>query len=150
MGRETPVDTKLKTNNLATDYAVYGTLRTGESNARLWTGLAYSVGTTTMANFRLVTNGGFPYALFAEDESIVVELIRPIGNVEAQKELRSRLDRLEGYPDFYDRLYETVELDGDSQECWVYVPAGDQREYANLERVINNDWTEYCDQKWSA
>ena len=121
-------------------YAVYGTLRSHEGNDVLWRQLAESRGIGTVANFRLVTHGGFPYALPAEDEITTVEIIEPLNNENAQVVVRSRLDRLEGYPMFYGRHLVTVKIDGGEQTCWMYVPV-DHESYADLFPVTNNDWT---------
>jgi gamma-glutamylcyclotransferase (GGCT)/AIG2-like uncharacterized protein YtfP len=121
-------------DNLNMPYAVYGTLREGHHNARLWTGYAESYGTDSVSGYRLVTNGGFPYALPAEGEVTVVEIIVP--HRSTADSLRSRLDMLEGYPDFYDRLVVTTE---DGVECMMYVPATPDA-YNGLARVTDNDW----------
>jgi len=138
-----------KQTGLELPYAVYGTLRSGEGNSRLWQGLARSGGLSTLRGYRLVSNGGFPYALFAGPKSeITVEAVVPNGDEASQFELRRRLDRLEGYPDFYDRYLETVVVEGAPQECWIYVPSSDHEELGKYPQVPNNDWKNKGEVKW--
>lgn len=132
--------TTTTTANLSTPYAVYGTLRSGQHNADLWDGLAKSVRTDTLDGYRLVTNGGFPYALPAKGERIVIEIIRPIDDLKAQRLLRMNLDRLEGYPSFYDRY---VVTSASGTDCWMYVPADDHDRLSRLTAVTDNDWLEH-------
>ena len=124
---------------LQAPYAVYGTLRSGEGNASLWRDRARSIGIGSVEGFRLVTNGGFPYALPAEGEVSVVEIIVPV-MAEAEI-LRLYLDRLEGYPSFYDRQVVEVVFGDQLVTAWMYVP-NHAEDYARLPRVEGNDWVE--------
>jgi len=58
-------------------FAVYGTLRPGCGNDRLWQGNAAPIGLGHVTGFRLVSNGAFPYAVPTEDQRIVVEMVMP-------------------------------------------------------------------------
>jgi gamma-glutamylcyclotransferase (GGCT)/AIG2-like uncharacterized protein YtfP len=126
-------------DGLDTPYAVYGTLRSGQGNHVLWAGLAESRGTSEVEGYRLVTNGGFPYALPCEAQSIVVEIIRPFEDEDAREELRIRLDTLEGYPTLYGRAIVMVRSGGSSRPCWLYVPRNTER-LERLPAVPENDW----------
>jgi gamma-glutamylcyclotransferase (GGCT)/AIG2-like uncharacterized protein YtfP len=122
--------------NLEMPYAVYGTLRTGEGNDRLWRGLATGGEIDTVQGYRLVTNGGFPYALPCGGQSSTIEIVIPIDDSEAQRQMRSRLDMLEGYPSFYDRVIVTTDS---GKRCWMYTPVCPS-EYERLPAVYGNDW----------
>lgn len=125
--------------NLYDRYAVYGTLRPGEANADLWAGLADSVGTATVSGFRLVTNGGFPYALPADrHDSIVVDVLAPLDPAAAHI-LGRRLDRLEGVPYHYRRHTVAVAIDGPPFDVVLYVPTHPS-DYADLPPVPGGDW----------
>ena len=127
--------------DILTPYAVYGTLRSGEANARLWRGLGVSIGLGQVDGYRLVTNGGFPYALPSEGDSIVIEMIAPHDAI-AGEVMRERLDHLEGYPTFYDRLVVPVGLEEPAAGiAWMYVPASDHQRLGRLAPVPGNDWS---------
>ena len=122
-------------------YAVYGTLRRGFANSRLWQGLGDYKARGTVEGFRLVANGHFPYAIPSEGQAITVELLQP--RIIEAEEMRDRLDRLEGFPSFYDRIIvPVVTQDGTEHEAWMYTPV-DPEEYADLESVPSNDWSKY-------
>jgi gamma-glutamylcyclotransferase (GGCT)/AIG2-like uncharacterized protein YtfP len=123
---------------LHTPYAVYGTLRSGMGNDGLWRGLAEPISAGVVRGFRLVSNESFPYALPAgADSEIVVEVIQPY---EQYAEIvRRNLDRLEGYPSFYDRILVDVENDRGHATCWLYTPVDPER-YEDLRPVHSNDW----------
>jgi len=123
-------------------FAVYGTLRSGMGNDRLWIGHATSVNVAAVYGYRLVTHGAFPYAIPAPpDQRVVVEVIQPHpGRHDA---LLDRLDALEGYPFHYDRF--TVDahpLRSAPLSCWMYVPV-DAEAYDDLTPVPGNDWTRF-------
>jgi gamma-glutamylcyclotransferase (GGCT)/AIG2-like uncharacterized protein YtfP len=121
-------------------YAVYGTLRSGYGNDTVWHGLGESFGLGTITGYKLVTNGGFPYALPASSEVTVVEIIVPF--MEYAEELRQRLDWLEGYPDLYSRREEQIHLTDEDVNCIMYVPPQrDHAQLANLATVPKNDWS---------
>lgn len=126
-------------NDINIPYAVYGTLRTGHGNSRLWRDMADAQGVGTVTGYRLVTNGGFPYALPA-DELSVIEVVQP--RPEHAAEVRYRLDRLEGYPSFYDRVLVDVDLNGETVRCWMYTPVQSES-YASLAAVEGNDWNQH-------
>ncbi len=119
--------------------AVYGTLREGGGNARLWSGLARAE-PGVLHGFRLVGHGrAFPFALPEPGALTVVDLIR-WDDAAAELVGLPLMDRLEGVPHFYCRVAARVtDAWGDDHLAWVYTPAHPER-YANLPAVPNNDW----------
>lgn len=95
--------------------AVYGTLRTGEANQH-YVKDAASVRNCTIKGTLYNTGWGFPALVLNGSTAVAGEL------VEITLEAWRKVDRLEGYPGFYDRLLTTVKLeDGSTAEAWVYV-----------------------------
>ena len=89
---------------------VYGTLKQGHGNHRL---LAESkcLGTThTKPAFTMLHLGGFPGVLLQGDTSIIGEVY------EVDEITMKRIDRLEGYPSFYDR----TKLHTEYGQAWIY------------------------------
>ena len=111
--------------------AVYGTLRKGNGNyERLLS--QYETLNTELSKpiFEMHSLGGFP-ALIEGDKRVVIELY----NVD--DETFARLDRLEGYPNFYDRK-QIITSHGDT---WIYF----QHELSwGSEGIIENgDWNKH-------
>jgi len=121
---------------------VYGTLRRGCGNDRIWQGKGVSRfdGDCFVAGFRLVTNGAFPYALPAEEQTAVGALVYP--NDAAEMEVLSRLDALEGVPYHYERHTVDVETPEGVVVAWMYVPTQPE-DYEDYETVPANDWNFY-------
>lgn len=122
--------------------AVYGTLRSGNGNARLWHGHATSRGTGYIIGYALVTNGGFPYAVRAATAQSVVEVIVP--HVDDYDYVLGRMDALEGYRpgsqhNHYDRVTVPVFVEGNIVTAWIYVPAWMDDHVSNLPDVATND-----------
>lgn len=119
--------------------AVYGSLRQGLHNHRLLQAIDVEyLGKGLTNNTALLYNlGAFPAitqpTLNRGAEKIVVE-VYAVG-----EQTFKSLDRLEGYPDFYDREQVGVTLDnGDTHEAWVY--------FLHNERgvvIAANDWKAY-------
>ena len=124
-------------------YAVYGTLRSGCGNDRLWKWRGESVGLGWVYNYRLVTNGGFPYALPSRSGSTVVEIVSVLP--EHAVAVRESLDSLEGYPMFYDRQIVMVETGESPTRCWMYIPVAPET-YEHLAPVPDNDWMRMFDE----
>ena len=113
--------------------AVYGTLRQGCHNNYLlqgckMLGVAFSDNDATM-----YSNGGFPILKLSEPTcKIVVEVYEVPDRV-----LHNYLDRLEGYPDWYDRTMTPFTLeDGQQVQAWVY----HQEDNHRLPIVKTGDW----------
>ncbi len=134
-------------------YFVYGTLRPGHGNYR-----AYLEGKTvgaaakaTLRGFQMYNLGGFPMAVHTGDEKDVI-----VGNLVQVRpkevaEVSAALDRLEGYPSFYDKMvvtaYEELEASDSStvsrmREVYVYVcPEENQGKYEKLyNKIPSGDW----------
>ncbi len=93
----------------------YGTLMTGERNHRFCQN-AISIQPCTITGTLYDTGWGYPALLQEGDTTVHAELMEiPAADLPA-------MDRLEGYPDFYDRVQVPAKLeDGSSVEAWVYV-----------------------------
>lgn len=88
--------------------AVYGSLKEGFGNHRLLT-TSEKVGEDWVDGWTMYSLGGFP-AIVEGDGSIKVEIY------EVDDETFSRLDRLEGYPSFYDRK----KVETSEGAAWIY------------------------------
>lgn len=112
--------------------AVYGSLRQGMGNHRLLEhGEATKLSTEHISGFLMYSMGGFPYIRPATTEDlIVVEVYK----VDAST-MRS-LDRLEGYPSFYDRKL----VPTSKGEAWVYFIDEEPR---GREPVVSGDWVKF-------
>lgn len=123
--------------------AVYGTLRPGCGNARLWQDRADAIGIGTVTGFELRTPGGFPYAVPTghRDHRITVELIMPWQG--RYQEVIDRMDVLEGVPHHYRRI--EVAVDATLRHvtgtvfAWMYVPT-DQARTAKYRKIESGDW----------
>jgi gamma-glutamylcyclotransferase (GGCT)/AIG2-like uncharacterized protein YtfP len=108
--------------------AVYGTLRAGYGNDRIWNGKpdCRSVCLDEVTDYKLVSNGAFPYAVPARGAAITVEVVEVPTSV-----LRS-FDALEGYPVHSDRR--TVITADKGLTVEMYTPANPGN-YTHLETV---------------
>jgi len=126
--------------------AVYGTLREGHGNDRTWKGLGFSWhdGECTIEGYRLVGRG-FPYAIPAEGQTIVVGIIVATpGNYE---QMLAATDMLEGYPTHYNRVKEVVHTPEGDIFAWLYTPDSPKR-YEGGEPVPGNDWAQMGRAVW--
>lgn len=113
--------------------AVYGTLRKGCHNNYLLRdsnlkGVAFSDNDATM-----YSAGGFPILKLGEPTcKIVVEIYEVSDDI-----LHRYLDRLEGYPDWYDRTMTDFTMEsGDKVQAWIY----HQEDNHKLPIVQTGDW----------
>lgn len=91
---------------------VYGTLLSGEGNNYLLEG-SQKLGDAKVQGFLMKNLGPFPACV--PNDNINAEVVGEVWEV--SDETFKRLDRLEGYPDFYDRT-----LVGTSHgEAWIYI-----------------------------
>lgn len=121
--------------NLGELVAVYGSLRHGLGNHRLLQGaVRQEDGKVAKDTFKMYSLGGFPGLVKDKGPEITVEIYE----LDTEQRIQS-LDRLEGYPNFYDREVVTL-LDG--RKCWIYflISGRDNRSYAE---VTNGDWKSY-------
>lgn len=118
--------------------AVYGTLRTGEGNFRCMEsaqGVSLGLG-KTVENYNIYSLGGFPKVSLTRNSHnvpVVVEVFET-----DERGLTGPLDRLEGYPAFYDRTKVPVKLDsGETVEAWIYhIESNSGLSYP----ILNGDW----------
>lgn len=129
-------------------FFVYGTLRPGHGNARIYDRIAAATGDgqTWLYEHRLVTHGPFPYCIPAPAEQNAIPHVTVGALVTPEPgcygEVMDRLDMLEGFPVHYDRRLVTVETLTGPVEAWVYIPS-DIVKRANLPAVPGNDWNAY-------
>lgn len=122
---------------------VYGTLRPGNGNARLWQGAATERhdGEATVLGYALVSGGGFPYAVPATMAQTVGTLIDADGG--CYERLLASLDALEGYTpgrrhNHYERIVVAVMTPAGPERAWMYVVANAER-IAELPDVPTNE-----------
>ena len=110
---------------------VYGTLLSGEPNHHLLHGQPLVGEARTRARFNLVSLGGFPAMVHGGEVAVRGEVY------DVDEETLAALDRLEGYPGFYDR--EPVELRGEvTGEALAYLLAPER--VAGSPEIQHGDW----------
>lgn len=121
--------------------ACYGSLRRGMGNWHVNTrGNAKLIGLgTTKDNYNMYDLGSFPSVSLihnSNDKQVVVEVYEaPLDSTGIQ----GAYDRLEGYPDFYNRTEVPVVLDkGNSLNAWIY-----HIDEEFPKSVSNGDWCLY-------
>lgn len=110
--------------------AVYGSLRKGLHNHSLLEN-AKLLSTETTGNFRMYSMGGFPYIRPVESPYDITIEVYSVDDHEF-----ANLDRLEGYPSFYDRK----QIPTTQGNAWIYFidePPGGREE------VTTGDWKQY-------
>jgi len=128
---------------------VYGTLRKGEANSRLFAGGRGVYGETIrIEGYALVASEGawFPYAVPQEGSSIVCEVVSL--SVERRGEVLSSLDGLEGYrandpSSLYCReIVSWMDAAGMRREAFMYVPseASQARIMRSAQVIQGGDW----------
>ncbi len=123
--------------------AVYGTLLSGQPNNYL---LEQYVGDTrclgkgkSMFFGTMYSNGGYPILSLLEPEHKVEVEVYVVGDTTLRD-----LDRLEGYPGWYNRTIRTFKMDtGEEVKAYIY------HQDISLERPIvpNGDWKAYVESK---
>lgn len=110
--------------------AVYGSLREDFGNHRvLERNDAQKLSTERIGGFKMYSMGGFPFIQTATDEDMItIEVYAvPITGL-------PDLDRLEGYPSFYDRkLVQTSK-----GQAWIYFI--DNERTSGYPPVVDGDW----------
>lgn len=122
---------------------VYGSLRPGHGNARLWEREGRYVSTpATCAGLGLRHHHrAFPYGFLIPGEVTVGDLITG-----TDADLLERLDWLEGHPSHYRRVPIVVTTEeGEQVEAWVYVGSRRDADDPSMRPVPGNDWTEFSD-----
>lgn len=114
--------------------AVYGTLRKNNGNHRLLRESRYCGTETLNLSATLYTLGPFPALVFNDDNEspITVEIY------EVNKPTLNSLDRLEGYPSFYNRK----QIETSVGPAWIYYQT---EEYHEDQVIASGDWMEYID-----
>jgi gamma-glutamylcyclotransferase (GGCT)/AIG2-like uncharacterized protein YtfP len=125
--------------------AVYGTLRPGCGNDRLWQGSANVIADGWfIAGYRLVSNGAFPYAIPTGDRADESRVTLVMPHLAEYDEVLARLDMLEGVPTHYVRSMvecrDPEDRGGGFVVAWLYEPAHPEFEAARCEPVPANDW----------
>lgn len=127
--------TNQKANQQEKTYVlVYGTLRQGGYNHSLM-GEAELLTSLKLAGFKMVSLGSYPaiYMDSQAEELIHAELYAVDATIFA------RLDRLEGYPEFYNRSQVEVSLtNGQPINAWIYHMS--KQELSGKEKVKGGDW----------
>lgn len=119
-------------------YAVYGTLRKGFGNyERLLNNKSCTyLGTQkTLPEFKMVSLRGFPGVIPGGDRSVVIEVFKV-----KSKDVEQRLDWLEGFPSFYQKMKVQTEWG----EANMYIL--DER-YIDYPLVESGDWAEFIGKK---
>jgi len=121
---------------------VYGTLRVGGGNhARLLARLPLA---TIIAElpYRMVSLGGFPGLIPSEVTENGPKMYQITGELyNVTKDEFASLDRLEGYPTFYNRIQFPLQEFGIDNSAWVYVLKPEDGE--GCLDVAQGDWMEW-------
>jgi gamma-glutamylcyclotransferase (GGCT)/AIG2-like uncharacterized protein YtfP len=115
--------------------AVYGSLKAGFGNHRLLSESELAFKGMTTPEFRMLDLGSYPGIVEGEFQ-VDVEVY------EVDEETFSRLDRLEGYPSFYDRKkVEVTDYDDldKKQEAWIYFLKSNDIHRARLSEVSDKN-----------
>ena len=109
---------------------VYGTLKRNHGNWRYYlkNNSTYLGEYETDPNFTLISLGAFPGVLLHGNNSIKGELFE-VSDVQF-----SRIDRLEGYPSFYNR----IEIETPHGPSWMYYL--DREQYESYPEVESGEW----------
>ena len=107
---------------------VYGTLKAGHGNNELLKGSEFVGEHVTKPIYTMKNLGGFPGVLLDGNTSIIGEVYRVTSPTMA------RLDRLEGYPHFYNR----TKILTDHGEAWMYYL--DANKYASHSDILSGKW----------
>lgn len=126
--------------------AVYGTLRPGYGNDRLWQerGRGVHDGDATVEGYALAGRA-FPYATPSPDDTIVVCLIEPEADHYAA--VLQDMDWLEGVPHHYTRELVAVNTPDGYRVAWMYVAANGVRGVTPVRRnpAGHFDWSLGCE-----
>lgn len=107
---------------------VYGTLRAGCSNHRLLEGSEF-LGSVSVDGWAMYSMGGFPALVPAVGLAISGEVYR------VTEAVMKTLDRLEGYPGWYDR----TEVPTEFGDAWIY-HFTDQAAVVGRRLIQSGDW----------
>jgi gamma-glutamylcyclotransferase (GGCT)/AIG2-like uncharacterized protein YtfP len=120
--------------------AVYGSLRKGLGNHGLLQGSEF-IGTGKVSGYGMYSLGGFPAMSNVGAKSDAVVEVYSVDEV-----TMARLDRLEGYPSFYNRSLVAVLLDEGEGGVATYASAWMyhiDEAFDNKDFVASGDWVKY-------
>jgi gamma-glutamylcyclotransferase (GGCT)/AIG2-like uncharacterized protein YtfP len=124
--------------------AVYGTLREGFGNWRHYLDNEHCQLLGVMKTepiFTMISLGGFPGILENGKTAMTVEIFR-VNSTEVER----GLDRLEGYPSFYNKT--TIETPWGIANMYI-LNAGDR--YNDGRSIVESgDWKEYCQERYKS
>ncbi len=103
--------------------AVYGSLKRGFHNNPILSTSTFK-GVDVIEGWNMVSLGAFP-GIFKGEGVVHIEVY------EVEEEEMERLDRLEGYPTFYNR----TQVDTEHGKAWIYYLNNPSR-YSNSERLV--------------
>lgn len=110
--------------------AVYGSLKRGYHN-HIYLSESELIATDRIGGFDMFSLGSYPMVVEGTGE-IDVEVYK------VSPDTFARLDRLEGYPDFYDRTKVSVKVNNQERQAWLYI--GDNEQVKGLRRVVDGNW----------
>lgn len=128
---------------------VYGTLRpTGSNYGRFMKGFTTAEQNVEIEGFTMYDGRGFPFLTKGENK-VTATLVYL--NDEDYAETMENLDHLEGFRDDdddkngYDRVLQTVEINGKQETAWLYVASSSMTQYAEmmLPVIDEGDWIEH-------
>jgi len=117
---------------------VYGTLMKGEANNRLLK-TSERMGTEIVSGFTMVSLGAYPACI--SDETSTTSVLGEVWKIDT--ETFQRLDRLEGYPHFYDRK----EVDTFAGKAWIYFMPKEKRNEELYEKIQSGSWKQYLSER---
>lgn len=114
---------------------VYGTLKRGQGNHHL---INQEPEATIIAElpFRMISLGGFP-ALIPSDGTNY-QIVGEVYSVD--KDTFARLDRLEGYPQLYDRMQMDLKPFGIDDKAWFYYMRLNNGYMRSVNYVESGNW----------
>lgn len=116
--------TDLDHRDLTLPYFVYGTLRPGLGNDKVWIRNDATVlfdGEATVSGWEMVVNGiPYAYPINDHDKKITGALILPSDDFHESQWLRIALDSLEGHPNAYRRVGTWVQTPRGATKAWIY------------------------------
>ncbi|MHA2366496.1 MAG: gamma-glutamylcyclotransferase family protein [Candidatus Hodarchaeales archaeon] len=109
--------------------AVFGSLRKGLGNHPLIENEEYIGTCRTKDKFSMFSYGAFPGLSLQERTNITIEVYNPTTNG-----IMDRLDRLEGYPTFYNRKV----IETDFGDAWIYF--NENQDISDDNTIKSGDW----------
>ena len=116
---------------------VYGTLRKGGHYHHLLEDSTFLI--NGFVPGEMYSLGAYPAVVISDDCSLKV-----YGEVfSVTEDVLSKLDKLEGHPEFYLRIMQKIEIEnGRPVNAWIYVISEDEIK-GDLKKVDSGDWFEF-------